>query len=96
MCQKRSQQGRRAAWLNTELWLQLGEKKRVYHLGKNGQAILEGYKDFMSLRREIIRRAEVQVELHLVTAMKDKSIFKNTSAIKEGLWKISILYWIQR
>ena len=32
MCRKMSQQGRRPAWLNRELWLELWKKKRVYDL----------------------------------------------------------------
>jgi len=48
MCQKTSPQGRRPAWLNRELWLELRKKKRVYDLCKKGQATQEDYKDVMS------------------------------------------------
>lgn len=30
--------GKKSSWLNTELWLQLGEEKRMYYPGKDGQA----------------------------------------------------------
>uniref|UniRef100_A0A8B9VCW6 RNA-directed DNA polymerase from mobile element jockey n=1 Tax=Anas zonorhyncha TaxID=75864 RepID=A0A8B9VCW6_9AVES len=42
---KMSQRGRRPAWLNRELWLELRRKKRVYNLWKIGQATKEDYKD---------------------------------------------------
>ena len=58
MCRKTSQRGRRSAWLNRELWLELQEKKRVYDLWKKGQATQEDYKDVMRLCREKIRRAK--------------------------------------
>ncbi|KAK4828073.1 hypothetical protein QYF61_023133 [Mycteria americana] len=43
--QKMSRQGRRLAWLNRELWLELRKKRRVYNLWKERQASPEDYKD---------------------------------------------------
>ena len=40
-CPKTSRCGRRLAWLNRELWLELREKKRVYDIWKRGQATQE-------------------------------------------------------
>ncbi|GAB0209753.1 hypothetical protein GRJ2_003441000 [Grus japonensis] len=64
-------QGRRPAWLNRELWLELGEKRRVYGLWKKGQATQGDYKDVVRLCREKIRRAKAQLELNLATVIKD-------------------------
>ncbi|KAK4823640.1 hypothetical protein QYF61_004561 [Mycteria americana] len=70
-CQKMSQQGRRLAWLNRQLCLELRKNRRVYDLWKKGQAIQEDYKDVVRLCREKIRRAKAQLELNLATAVKD-------------------------
>ncbi|KAK4832941.1 hypothetical protein QYF61_026584 [Mycteria americana] len=73
-----SWQGRRLAWLNRELWLELRKKRRVYNLWKKGQATQEDYKDVVRLCREKIRRARAQIELNLATAVKDnKKYFYN-------------------
>ncbi|GAB0179913.1 hypothetical protein GRJ2_000456600 [Grus japonensis] len=45
---KDGQRGRRPAWLNRELWLEV-RKKRVYDLWKKGQATQEDYKDVVRL-----------------------------------------------
>jgi len=63
--------GRRPAWLNRELWLELRKKRRVYILWKKGQATQEDYKDIMRLCREKVRRAKAQLELSLAIAIKD-------------------------
>ena len=63
MCQKMSQRGRRPAWLNRELWLELREKKRVYDLWKKGQATQEDYEDVVRLCREKTRKAKDQLNL---------------------------------
>ncbi|KAK4827745.1 LOW QUALITY PROTEIN: hypothetical protein QYF61_021216 [Mycteria americana] len=68
MCQKTSWWGRRLAWLNRELWLELRKKSRVYGLWKKGQATQEDYRDVVRLCREKIRRAKAQLELNLATA----------------------------
>ena len=49
MCQKTRRWGRRPAWLNRELWLELRKKRRVYDLWMKGQATQEDYKDVMRL-----------------------------------------------
>ena len=90
MCQKTSWWGRRPAWLNRELWLELRKKRRVYDLWKKGQATQEDYKDVVRLCREKIRRAKAQLELNLATAVKDnkKCFYKyisNKRRAKENL-----------
>ncbi|KAK4820600.1 hypothetical protein QYF61_001906 [Mycteria americana] len=71
-CQKTSRRGRRPAWLNRELWLELRKKRRVYDLWKKGWATQEDYKGVARLCREKIRRAKAELELNLATAIKDK------------------------
>ncbi|KFV53301.1 hypothetical protein N328_01413, partial [Gavia stellata] len=90
MCWKISQQERRLAWLNRELWMELREKKRVYDLWKKGQTSLEEYKNVVRFYREKIRRAKTQLELNLVTAVKsNKKCFyqyiNNKRRAKENL-----------
>ena len=90
MCQKTSQQGRRLAWLNRELWLELRKKRSVYDIWNKGQATQEDCKDVVRLYREKIRRAKAQLELNLATAVKDnkKCFYKylsNRRRAKESL-----------
>ena len=66
-----SRRGRRPAWLNRELWLELRKKKRVYDLWKRGQATQKDYKDVVRMCRDKIRKAKAHLELNLATAVKD-------------------------
>jgi len=52
MCHKTNHWGRRPAWLNRELLLGLGKKRRVYHLWKTGQAMQEQYRGLIRSCRE--------------------------------------------
>ncbi|KAK4813002.1 hypothetical protein QYF61_004178 [Mycteria americana] len=81
-CRKTSWQGRRLAWLNRELWLELGKKRRVYDLWKKGRAAQEDDKGVARLCREKIRRAKAELELNLAAAVKDnkKHFFKYISS----------------
>ncbi|KAK4810884.1 hypothetical protein QYF61_013292 [Mycteria americana] len=82
LTQLTSQRGRRPAWLNRELWLELRKKRRVYDLWKKGQATQEDYKGVARLCREKIRRAKAELELSLAAAVKDnkKHFFKYISS----------------
>ncbi|XP_054045493.1 uncharacterized protein LOC128904794 [Rissa tridactyla] len=71
MSRKTSRRGRRPAWLNKELWLDLGKKRKAYILWKRGLATYEDYQDITKLCRGKIRRAKAQSELSLATAVKD-------------------------
>lgn len=68
-----SRLGRRPAWLNRKF----GKKKRVCDLWK-GWVTEEDYEDVVRLRRDKIRRAEAQLELHLAAAVTDnkKDLYK--------------------
>ncbi|KAK4819351.1 LOW QUALITY PROTEIN: hypothetical protein QYF61_001243 [Mycteria americana] len=81
-CRKTSWRGRRPAWLNRELWLELRKKSRVYNLWKKGQATQEDYKGVARLCREKIRRAKAELEFNLSAAVKDnkKYFFKYISS----------------
>ncbi|KAK4820687.1 hypothetical protein QYF61_003607 [Mycteria americana] len=81
-CRKTSRRGRRPAWLNRELWLELRKKRRVYNLWKKGRATQEDYKGVARLCREKIRRAKAELELNLAAAVKDnkKHFFKYISS----------------
>uniref|UniRef100_A0A493TF21 Reverse transcriptase domain-containing protein n=1 Tax=Anas platyrhynchos platyrhynchos TaxID=8840 RepID=A0A493TF21_ANAPP len=70
-CPKTSWWGRRPAWLNRELWLELRRKKRVYDLWKSGQATREDCKDVARQCRDKIRKAKAHLELNLATAIKE-------------------------
>jgi len=71
-------------------------KKSVYELWKKKQAIQGNYKDVIRLCREKIRRTKAQLELFLMTGVKDnKKMFLQMLATKGGLRRISILYWMQ-
>ena len=96
VCRKTSRRGRRLAWLNRDLWLDLKNKRRIYCLWKRGQVSHEDYKDVVKLCRENIRRAKVQLELNLATAVKDnKNVSIHSLTPKGGLGKISLFYWMQ-
>jgi len=87
MCRKTRWRGRPLAWLNRKLWLELRGKKGVYVLWRKGQ---ENHKDIVRLCREKVRRAKVQLELRLATAIKDnkKCFYKyisNQRRAKENL-----------
>ncbi|KAK4827130.1 LOW QUALITY PROTEIN: hypothetical protein QYF61_014524 [Mycteria americana] len=82
MCQKTSWQGRRPAWPNRELWLELRTKRRVYDLWKKGQATQEDYKD--------VGQSPSGLELNLATAVKDNKKYfdkyiSNKRKAKENL-----------
>ena len=55
---KMSQWGRRLAWMNTELFFRLQEKKRIYLLWRKGQAMQKEYKEVVKMCREKIRKAK--------------------------------------
>uniref|UniRef100_A0A8B9UU32 Reverse transcriptase domain-containing protein n=1 Tax=Anas zonorhyncha TaxID=75864 RepID=A0A8B9UU32_9AVES len=82
MCPNTSRWGRRPAWLNRELWLELSRKKRVYNLWKRGRATREDYKDVARQCRDKIRKAKAHLELNLATAVKDnkKCFYKYINA----------------
>ncbi|KAF1556515.1 hypothetical protein FQV20_0001978, partial [Eudyptula albosignata] len=78
VCRKKNGWGRRPAWLNGELLLELRKKRRVYHLWKKGQATQGEYRDLVRSCRKEMRKAKSQLERNLATVVKDnkKSFYK--------------------
>ncbi|PKU38767.1 hypothetical protein llap_10927 [Limosa lapponica baueri] len=75
---KTSRWGRRPAWLNRGLWLDLREKRKVYDLWKRGLVTYDQYPGVVKICGGKIRRAKAQAELNLATTVKDnkKSFFQ--------------------
>src|SRR5699024_12032505 len=73
---KVSQWGRRPAWMSSELFLRLQEKKRIYLLWKKERATRKEYKEVVKMCREKIRKAKAQLELNLAAGVKrNKKLF---------------------
>ncbi|GAB0209633.1 mitochondrial enolase superfamily member 1 [Grus japonensis] len=76
LCRKSSKQGRRPAWLNRELLVELKRKKKLYDLWKQGQASQEDYRAVVRICREKTRKAKAQLELKLASVVSDnKKVF---------------------
>ena len=90
---KMSQQGRRLAWMNRELFLRLQEKKRNYLLWKKGRATQKEYREVVKMCREKIRKAKAQLELNLAAGVKrnKKPFYKYINSKR----RIFILYWMR-
>ena len=52
LCPKSSKRGRRPAWLNRELLMELKRKKKLYDLWKQGQASQEDHKAVVCICRQ--------------------------------------------
>ena len=70
MCRIMRCQGRRLAWMNTEHFLWLPEKKRIYLLWKKGWETQGEYKEVVRICGEKIRKAKVQLELNVAIVVK--------------------------
>uniref|UniRef100_A0A8C2SLP0 Reverse transcriptase domain-containing protein n=1 Tax=Coturnix japonica TaxID=93934 RepID=A0A8C2SLP0_COTJA len=76
LSRKMSWWGRRPTWMNRELFLRLQEKKRIYHLWKEGRATQNDYKEAAKMCRRKIREAKAQLESKLATGLKtNKKLF---------------------
>jgi len=66
--------------------LGLKKKRGVYHLWKKGQVTQEEYRGLVRSCREEIRKAKAQLELRLVTVVRDNKRFfyKYINNNKEG------------
>ena len=54
-----------------DLWLELKSNRKVYGLWKSGQATYDDYRYVVKLCREKIRKTKAQLELNLITKVKD-------------------------
>ncbi|GAB0207221.1 mitochondrial enolase superfamily member 1 [Grus japonensis] len=70
-CQKSSKQGRRPAWLNRELLMELQKKNKLYDLWKRGQTSQEDYIAVVCMCREKTQKAKAQLELKLASVVSD-------------------------
>jgi len=70
--------GRRPAWLNKELLVELWWKTKVHGTWKEGQAPWEEYRKVVKACRNATRKAKVHLELNLARDVKDneKSFFR--------------------
>ncbi|NXA62985.1 RTJK polymerase, partial [Mohoua ochrocephala] len=71
VCRKMSRQGKCPAWMGKELMKELRNKKRMYHLWKEGQVSQEIFKEVVRACRKKMRKAKAQLELNLATFVKD-------------------------
>lgn len=78
MCCKSIKQGRKPACLNRELLLELGQKKKIYYLWKEGLASWEEDRAAVHIYREETRKAKAQLDLMLAIVVSDnkKGFFK--------------------
>jgi len=78
LSKKSSKGGRRPAWMSKELLPELGWKRKVYGMWKEGQATWEEYRNVVKTCRDVIRKAKVHLELNLARGVKNnkKSFFK--------------------
>ncbi|GAB0208399.1 mitochondrial enolase superfamily member 1 [Grus japonensis] len=72
LCCKSSKWGRRPAWLNRKLLVELKRKKKLYDLWKRGQASQEDYRAMVHICREKTQKAKAQLELKLASVVSDK------------------------
>ena len=71
------------------------KKRKVSDLWKKRQATRDNYKDVMRFCREEVRRDKAQLELNLITVVKDNKKCFYTFTTKGELRRISILYWMR-
>ena len=77
MYQKSCKQGRRLAWLNRNLLLELQRKKKVCGHWKQGQATQKDYRVSISHCRKKICMVKGQLDLKLASTMVDnKKVFR--------------------
>ncbi|NXQ07519.1 LIN1 transcriptase, partial [Vidua macroura] len=78
VCQKTSRQGKRPACMGKEVLKELKNKRRMYHLWKEGQVSQEIFKGAARACRKKIREVKAQFELKMVTSVQDnKKCFYN-------------------
>ncbi|NWZ36396.1 RTJK polymerase, partial [Brachypodius atriceps] len=86
LCQKISRWGKCPAWMGKKALEELRNKKRMYHLWKEGQLSQEVFKRAARPCRKKIREAKAQFELRMVTSVKDnkKCFYKCINGKRKG------------
>ncbi|RMC19030.1 hypothetical protein DUI87_03634 [Hirundo rustica rustica] len=93
VCRKMSRQGKRPVWMSNEVLKELRNKKKMYHLFKEGLISQEVFKGAARACRKKIREAKAQFELNLATSVKNnkKSFYKYISDKRKGVTNLSSL-----
>ncbi|NWT73742.1 LORF2 protein, partial [Prunella himalayana] len=93
VCQKMSQQGKCPVRMSKEVLNELKNKKKMYHLLKEGLISQEVFKGAARACRKQIREAKAQFELNLVTSVKNnkKSFYKYINGKRKGITDVCSL-----
>ncbi|TRZ05653.1 hypothetical protein HGM15179_021454 [Zosterops borbonicus] len=86
VCQKMSRRGKHPAWMDKEVSKELRNKKRMYHLWKEGQVSQEVFKGVARACRKKIREAKAEFEHKIATFLKDnkKCFYKYINGKRKG------------
>jgi len=78
--------GRRPAWLNKEILVEIRWKRKVRGMWKEGQATWEEYKNVVRACRDVTRKAKTHLELELARDVKNnkKGFFKYISSKRKA------------
>jgi len=83
---KSSKGGRRPAWLDKELLVEIRWKRKVYGMWKEGKATWKEYRNVVRVCRDATRKATAHLELKLARDVKNnKKASSTTSAAKRRL-----------
>ncbi|TRZ15396.1 hypothetical protein HGM15179_011710 [Zosterops borbonicus] len=86
VCGKRSQRGKRPAWIGKEVLDELRNKKRMHHFWKEGQVPQEVFKGDARACRKKMREAKARFELKMATSVKDnkRCFYKYINGKRKG------------
>lgn len=93
LCHKSSKWGR-PAWLNREFLWELGHKKKIFNLWKQGQASQRDYRAAVCICMEKARKDKAHIELTLanVASDKKKGFFKYVSCKRSSKENIRLIF----
>ncbi|RMC01138.1 hypothetical protein DUI87_22404 [Hirundo rustica rustica] len=88
-----SRRGKRPVWMSNEVLKELRNKKKMYHLFKEGLISQEVFKGAARACRKKIREAKAQFELNLATSVKNnkKSFYKYINDKRKGITNLGYL-----
>ncbi|RMC08902.1 hypothetical protein DUI87_13896 [Hirundo rustica rustica] len=93
VCRKMSRRSKRPVWMSNEVLKELRNKKKMYHLFKEGLISQEVFKGAARACRKKIREAKAQFELNLATSVKNnkKSFYKYINDKRKGITNLGSL-----
>ncbi|RMB99816.1 hypothetical protein DUI87_23593 [Hirundo rustica rustica] len=93
VCRKTSRRGKHPVWMSNEVLKELRNKKKMYHLFKEGLISQEVFKGAARACRKKIREAKAQFELNLATSVKNnkKSFYKYINDKRKGITNLGSL-----